>query len=797
MASKTDIVRPKLVRVYELDHYEKLLRGIKVAACMLTESTSIVDEQSVIKRLNALTLNGASDGNACSCCGVGPFKTRAEQTAHYKHHWHTHNLKRKLFGKTPVTFANFNSRQEDDSSVSGSDSEAEDTSKNPSSDLFAAATRHCKGFFTNQFGQVFCIYRCILHNRKEVLSSDGDGSAWIERVQKLTIPGFQRWAVFMVSGGHFAGGVFSGSACVLHKTLHAYVTRRGQGQSQEKRDQHGPGIKSAGASLRRYNQAQFLGHVQEIVASWEKDLVDCYLILYRAVGSTNQAALFGKNSPINRDDPRVRALPFPTRKPTFKEVLRAHETVASVEVYDTMELFQRALIASTSCKTVNKTGSDTSVKAKAAKSPKQPIDRAKSRERAPRELPTQASFSSDEGPCFIDSETPVGWIKTLSEQSKKGVITNSRKDLLINDSSIASSERKFTSDKRGYTHLTFNSDEGPCFIESETPVGWIKTLSEQSKKGVITNSRKDLLINDSSIASSERSVLHRLGNPCRVDQTLSEQSKKGVITNSRKDLLINDSSIASSERSDSEEEDIPKKGQITKKKKKKKPPQAAQPDNSNNINNNAKKAPQKIPANIKKMWTQISGKENISLETILEAWEGDLTEACNIQDPSDGNTALHKAAIAAKPSMVTELLTAGGDPCIKNHLLQTPYAASPHNETRVAFRLFQAQFPDKYNYAKSQIPGPLTPELLEQERERKAQQKRAKRQREKEKQAEKNKTNKFLLMTDAQKVKADEPRCFLCGNQLPRSPFEYNTFRFCSIRCLQNHRNLRPLHMSA
>lgn len=38
--------------------------------------------------------------------------------------------------------------------------------------------------------------------------------------------------------------------------------------------------------------------------------------------------------------------------------------------------------------------------------------------------------SEDEGPCFIDSETPVAWIKTLSEQSSNGVITNSRKDLL-------------------------------------------------------------------------------------------------------------------------------------------------------------------------------------------------------------------------------------------------------------------------------------------------------------------------------------------------------------------------------
>ncbi|XP_045509351.1 ankyrin repeat and zinc finger domain-containing protein 1-like [Colias croceus] len=166
MTSKTDIVKPKTVRVFDLDDFEKLLRGIKVAACMITESHQIVDEQSVIKRLNALTLNGASDGNCCSCCGVGPFETRAQQTAHYKHHWHTHNLKRKLFGKSALSLGQFNSRQDDNSSVSGSDSETESTNSKPASDLFAAATRHCKAFFTNKTGQVFCIYRCILHHKK-------------------------------------------------------------------------------------------------------------------------------------------------------------------------------------------------------------------------------------------------------------------------------------------------------------------------------------------------------------------------------------------------------------------------------------------------------------------------------------------------------------------------------------------------------------------------------------------------------------------------------------------------------
>ncbi|XP_045483981.1 ankyrin repeat and zinc finger domain-containing protein 1 isoform X1 [Pieris rapae] len=674
MSSKTDSIKPKTVRVFDLDDYEKLLKGIKVAACMITESHQIVDEQSVLKRLNALTINGASDGNCCSCCGVGPFETRAQQTAHYKHHWHTHNLKRKLFGKSALTLGQFNTRQ-DDSSVSGSDSETESTNSKPASDLFAAATRHCKAFFTNQAGQVYCVYRCILHHKKEELSTDGEGYAWIERCQRLTIPGYQRWAILMVSGGHFAGAIFSAAVPVVHKTHHSYVTRRGQGQAQSARDQHGNMPRSAGASLRRYNQAQFLEHVQEIIASWSEDLIGCSLVLYRAVGSTNQAALFGKNSPLKREDLRVRALPFPTRKPTYKEVKRVHDTVASIEVYDTMELFQKALIAA-SGKT-SKTP-DSAVTKKPQKSPGKPIDRAKSRERIPRELPTQMISSEDEGPCFIDSETPVGWIKTLSEQSSKGVLTNSRKDLLIDNNSVSA-------------------------------------RSSVSEQGVL-------------------------------------EEKK------------------------------------TKKKKKKKPEEKQE---------KVKKVEVKIPANVKKMWKAISGNEQNSLETIIETWEGDLEEACNTQDPTDGNTALHKAAIAAKPDMVTQILTAGGDPCIKNHQLQTPYAATPHHDTRVAFRMFQAQYPEKYNYNKSQIPGPLTPEMLEIEKEKKLQQKRAKRLREKEKQAEKNKTNHFLHLTDAQKVKADMPRCFLCASNLPKVPFEYDSYKFCTVKCLQNHRNVRPLHKSA
>lgn len=41
MGSKTDIIKPRTVQVYDLDDFEKLLKGIKVAACMITESHQV------------------------------------------------------------------------------------------------------------------------------------------------------------------------------------------------------------------------------------------------------------------------------------------------------------------------------------------------------------------------------------------------------------------------------------------------------------------------------------------------------------------------------------------------------------------------------------------------------------------------------------------------------------------------------------------------------------------------------------------------------------------------------------
>ena len=78
----------------------------------------------------------------------------------------------------------------------------------------------------------------------------------------------------------------------------------------------------------------FVQHVQDLVRNWGPDINKCDLIFYRAVGRGNSNILFsGSNPPLLRSDPRVRNLPFTTRRPTFNEVIRVYGLLTTVFVY--------------------------------------------------------------------------------------------------------------------------------------------------------------------------------------------------------------------------------------------------------------------------------------------------------------------------------------------------------------------------------------------------------------------------------------------------------------------------------
>lgn len=84
---------------------------------------------------------------------------------------------------------------------------------------------------------------------------------------------------------------------------------------------------------------QIFQHIQDLFRLWAPDVVKCDLIFYRAVGRSNNGILFsGSNPPLLRGDPRLRTIPFPTKRATFNEVKRVHSLLSTVFIYGNLIL---------------------------------------------------------------------------------------------------------------------------------------------------------------------------------------------------------------------------------------------------------------------------------------------------------------------------------------------------------------------------------------------------------------------------------------------------------------------------
>lgn len=65
------------------------------------------------------------------------------------------------------------------------------------------------------------------------------------------------WSIILVAAGHFAAAIFKGDSVVTHKTFHRYVVRAKRGTVQSQHDSSGKHAKSAGANIRRTQEAAF------------------------------------------------------------------------------------------------------------------------------------------------------------------------------------------------------------------------------------------------------------------------------------------------------------------------------------------------------------------------------------------------------------------------------------------------------------------------------------------------------------------------------------------------------------
>ncbi|XP_034742434.1 ankyrin repeat and zinc finger domain-containing protein 1 isoform X2 [Etheostoma cragini] len=664
-----------------------------------------------------------SDKMVCSACKC-LFTAREEQIEHYKLDWHRFNLRLKISGMPPVTAEEFERKTGagDMSSISGSESDSEEddsdsesggTSSNVTgtdnessveTSLFTGRASS-KVFFHNSVGQYLSVFRCILRGQSD---DDQDVVSSLKAISQKTV-----WVILMTGGGHFAGAVFQGKEVLQHKTFHRYTVRAKRGTAQGLRDSqnrsHTP--KSAGASLRRHNEAALVKEIQDLLSSWAEHLKEASAIFVRAPSYNKSIFFGGRAAPFDKKDPRVHTIPFATRRATFREAQRVHEVLSTIHVY----------------------GKDTDMSAVFSPSKKAWKKSVKLRAQIHTSQEKEENEKNDSS-----DEVEGGEIQLEMVEATIGTL-DLRESEIYPSRHRRRRRRKKEEPKLLNEEADNQEEEVPVVTPAEDAPREAQSKNKRKRKA---QSKKPL--EETVDESSEYGLRDEVFTACKVGDTdtlCRVLQLPGETSESREQL-------------DSNPSDVP------------------------------------------------------SALTLL-----------NKPIDSSGFTLLHVASAAAQKAVVRLLLDAGADPACRDNKGQTPYIVAPDKDTRNVFRKYMAENPDKYDYSKAQVPGPLTAEIESKKTEKKKAQKALRKQREKEQKEEKKKQEleaeekkRFASLTDrekralaaerrlAEQVAAtgvglsNVKRCWLCGESLlGKIPFQYLEYSFCTPRCVQAHRKANTL----
>ncbi|SPO49406.1 related to VMS1 - component of a Cdc48p-complex involved in protein quality control [Moesziomyces antarcticus] len=172
-------------------------------------------------------------------------------------------------------------------------------------------------------------------------SSSDETVATSTTISRNPDPPLRMWTVLLLGGGHFAASVI---ALNPHVTTYKSRPRDGSGAPREDPAQDATGrfAKSAGAQLRRYNEAALGDDVRGLLDSpgWRELIGRSDKIWIRAGARAARGLLWSwegakasRGSPLEaaRNDGRLGSLPFPTR-PTIGETVRCFLELAKVKV---------------------------------------------------------------------------------------------------------------------------------------------------------------------------------------------------------------------------------------------------------------------------------------------------------------------------------------------------------------------------------------------------------------------------------------------------------------------------------
>ncbi|XP_019301428.2 ankyrin repeat and zinc finger domain-containing protein 1 [Panthera pardus] len=339
---------PTLVSLFDLNADAPVLQGLNLvshpsgealAQALRTSCPGSGESASPERKLQGLL--DISEKLFCSTCDQ-TFHNHQEQREHYKLDWHRFNLKQRLKDKPLLSALDFEKQSStgDLSSISGSedsDSASEEglqildeeraEYEKPSR---AQGLRPHRVLFQNARGQFLDAYRCVL-GPHQVSPEEPE-----LLLQNLQNGGPRCCVVLMAAAGHFAGAIFQGRDVVTHKTFHRYTVRAKRGTAQGVRDARGAASRSAGANLRRYNEATLYKDVRDLLAGpgWAKALGEAGTILLRAPRSGRSLFFGGPGAPLQREDPRLWDIPLATRRPTFRELQRVLHKLTTLHVHE-------------------------------------------------------------------------------------------------------------------------------------------------------------------------------------------------------------------------------------------------------------------------------------------------------------------------------------------------------------------------------------------------------------------------------------------------------------------------------
>ncbi|XP_038870296.1 ankyrin repeat and zinc finger domain-containing protein 1 [Salvelinus namaycush] len=646
-----------------------------------------------------------SDRMVCSACQC-PFDSREEQMEHYKLDWHRFNLRHRPSGQTPATVEEFERKTGvgDMSSISGSDSEDEE----PDSDWVvenaeAAPLQKDDGgleaesfgrlsnrvVFQNSQGQYLAVYRCVLQSKSAI---EEDLVASLQSLSNKTM-----WVILMAGGGHFAGAVFQGRDVLQHKTFHRYTVRAKRGTSQGLRDaknsSHAP--KSAGAALRRYNEAALVKEIQDLLESWSDHLTEASAIFLRAPSHNKTMFLGGKAAPLVKKDPRIRTLPFPTRRATFREIKRVHDVLSTLNVY----------------------GKDTDISDILS-----PSNKVWKKARTPVAQPEP--YQETTAPLVEEEESSGEELELETVEVTLGTLD-------LREYEIYPARRKKRKERRR------TEDRG---LSNREAVGSPAAAEDtnQERGGEKNQERGGEKNQGRRKPKGKKTIQHEEEEP---DESWDYGLRDALYTACKTGDLDTLIRLLPVRRGEQGGEEGDQDGQREE--------QGAKPEGEKNQGEVEESCSSQAPA------AQAPAAQAPAAQVPAA-----LSPLALLNQPIDssGFTLLHVASAAGQKGVAKLLMDAGSDPACKDQTGQTPYIVAPDKDTRNMFRKYMADHPDKYNYSKALVPGPLTAELESKKTEKKKAQKAAKKTREKEQREQRKKLEmeaeekkKFASLSDREK----------------------------------------------